>query len=138
MGTWLKAGPFLAAAYCAKKGVENLQHCLHVESSTTLLKAGALQLPIALAVAGLATKIFDACGWQPSQYRFVAIWTITSATTILVMSVALTGFGLTTSSDTGLLVSFATAQFILGAGCVEMGIRNVFFNDNQRPPDLRF
>ncbi len=136
--TWPKVGPFLAATYCITKGIENVQTCLSIESSTTLFKVGALQFPVVFVVAGVVTKIFDACGWQPSDFRFMAIWTFSTASTALVMSIALARLGLTTSSDTGLLVSIATAQLILGAGCVDMGIRNVLFNDNQRPPVLRF
>ncbi len=133
---WLTVGPFWAASYCVVKGVENIQSCRTSESYPTLLKITALQLPIAGVIGAVTRKIFDSFGWQPSENRTFAIRAIASISTLLLMPMAAVRLGLTTSSDTALMVSLATAQFIMGAACVDMGIRNAFFNGTQRPPAL--
>ncbi len=136
--TWLSIGPFWAAGYCVAKGIENLQGCLVSESSVTLLKIAALQFPIAGAISVVTGKILDSFEWQPSENRSFAIRTFSSISTMLLMPIVAVRFGLTTSSDIGLMVPLITAQFMLGAACVVMGVKNVLFNDNQRPPVLRF
>lgn len=129
-----RAWPFVVASYCVAKGIENINTCLISHSSISLLKIGALQFPLAFVIGGVAVKVFDSFGWEPSEVRSLTLLALTAISATLLTAVVSVHVGFAASSDIGFLVPVATSQLVFGAACVSMGIKNILYGDNQSPP----